>query len=143
MVDILARNLRIRSVTRAWLAGVVILLAIPLTVATRLTPKADGLGTHQQLGLPPCTVRLLWGVRCPACGMTTSWSHFVRGELASGLRASVAGTLLAVSACVGLTVAMIGVVSGRMPGRRWAVLAVWGMTGILLTAVAEWLVRIT
>jgi Protein of unknown function (DUF2752) len=52
--------------------------------------------THVQLGLPPCTFRLLTGLPCPSCGMTTSFALLVRGDLAASLRANWAGTLLAV-----------------------------------------------
>src|SRR5688572_23291029 len=68
-----------------------------LAVAGRLVPDRKGLGTHQQLGLPPCTIRQAFGMRCPACGMTTSWAHVVRGEWWSAMQCSVAGTLLALA----------------------------------------------
>ncbi|NBO19844.1 MAG: DUF2752 domain-containing protein, partial [Proteobacteria bacterium] len=42
-----------------------------------LTPDARGLGTHEQLGLPPCGFYLWYGLPCPSCGMTTSWPHFL------------------------------------------------------------------
>ena len=61
-----------------------------------LSPSPAGLGTHQQLGLPPCSARVLLGVPCPGCGMTTSFSHFVRGQWASSLKANAGGFVLAV-----------------------------------------------
>ena len=51
-----------------------------LAVAGSLQPSPAGLGTHEQLGLPSCTFRWLFGMRCPSCGMTTSWSHAMRGQ---------------------------------------------------------------
>ena len=45
-----------------------------LAVARWLEPAASGMGTHQQLGLPACTTVTLFNVRCPSCGMTTSWA---------------------------------------------------------------------
>ncbi|MBC8350948.1 MAG: DUF2752 domain-containing protein [Planctomycetes bacterium] len=71
-----------------------ILIGLLVTAAT-LRPSQHGFGTHQQLGLPPCTIQLLYSVRCPACGMTTSWAHATRGQLFAALRANVGGTLLA------------------------------------------------
>lgn len=65
-----------------------------LGTAFILRPSAEGYGTHQQLGLPPCTFIVLYGRRCPACGMTTAWSHLMRGQLPSALAANVGGTLL-------------------------------------------------
>lgn len=64
-----------------------------LATAAWLAPSPRGLGTHQQLGLPPCTFIQFAGIRCPACGMTTSWAHLVRGQLWSGMRANVGGVL--------------------------------------------------
>lgn len=72
----------------------------PLVVAGCLTPSPSGLGTHQQLGLPPCSFRWLFGLRCPACGMTTSWSHAARGHWPASVRANAGGALLAVAALV-------------------------------------------
>src|SRR5207247_577108 len=43
-----------------------------LGVARLVEPDLRGYGTHEQLGLPPCTFRLLTGIACPSCGMTTS-----------------------------------------------------------------------
>src|SRR5687768_15883893 len=43
-----------------------------LVVASMLQPDSRGMGTHEQLGMPPCTFLFLTGIRCPSCGMTTS-----------------------------------------------------------------------
>jgi len=51
--------------------------------------------THLQLGLPPCTFRLLTGVPCPSCGMTTSFALLMHGDFAASIRANWSGTLLA------------------------------------------------
>lgn len=64
--------------------------------ANRLEPDPRGFGTHQRLGLPPCTFQVLFHISCPSCGMTTSFSHFSRGEFASAWRANPAGLMLAV-----------------------------------------------
>ena len=68
-----------------------------LAVAAMLQPDPSGLGTHRQLGLPPCTFSLLFGVRCPTCGMTTAWSNVMHGRATAALQANVCGVLLALA----------------------------------------------
>jgi len=58
------------------------------------TPRT--MATHTQLGIPPCNFVVLTGKPCPACGMTTSFSLLVRGDVAASLRANWAGTIIAV-----------------------------------------------
>lgn len=56
--------------------------ALPLlTAGLLLTPSSQGMGTHQQLGLPPCTFLFLTNFPCPFCGMTTSWTHAAHGQV--------------------------------------------------------------
>jgi len=69
-------------------------------VAAWLEPESRGFGTHMQLGLPPCSFEPVFGLPCPSCGMTTSFSYFVRGQWLSALRANAAGLLLALSCAV-------------------------------------------
>jgi hypothetical protein len=66
-----------------------------LITARTLTPSPQGIGTHQQLGLPPCSMRIIFGIRCPGCGMTTSWSYFTRGEFRASLNTNFGGFLFA------------------------------------------------
>src|SRR5215831_8338528 len=51
------------------------LAAALLLIARLLRPSAEGVGTHQQLGLPPCAFLHFTGIPCPACGLTTSVAH--------------------------------------------------------------------
>jgi hypothetical protein len=53
------------------------------------------MGTHEQLGLPPCNFKTLAGVPCPSCGMTTSFALLIRADVWNSMRANFAGTLLA------------------------------------------------
>ena len=71
-----------------------------LITARCLTPSDVGIGTHQQLGLPPCGFVAMFGVPCPSCGMTTSWSHMTRGNIFSSFGANPGGALLAISGAV-------------------------------------------
>ncbi len=68
---------------------------IVLLVALKVSPSPTGSGTHQQLDLPACS----WmerGVPCPTCGMTTAFSHVVRGQLLSAFLVQPAGAVFAI-----------------------------------------------
>jgi hypothetical protein len=94
----LASPIRLAAKERWSLVLAALGLAAVLATAGWLSPDPRGFGTHQQLGLPPCTFKALFGVRCPACGMTTSWSNLIHGRIGLALRAHVVGTLLGASA---------------------------------------------
>src|SRR5215475_4395012 len=49
-----------------------------LLIARLLRPSVDGIGTHRQLGLPPCAFLHFTGIPCPSCGLTTSVAHAAR-----------------------------------------------------------------
>src|SRR5262249_51750842 len=59
--------------------------ALTLVIARLLHPSPRGLGTHEQLGLPPCPFLLLTGIPCPSCGLTTSFALAARLEFLSAL----------------------------------------------------------
>lgn len=46
-----------------------------------LTPADSMHGTHRQLGLPPCQTVALFGRPCPGCGLTTSWTMTLHGDV--------------------------------------------------------------
>ncbi len=124
--------------------GVGATLVALLTTAARLTPSSAGLGTHQQLGLPPCTVVDWFGIRCPSCGMTTSWAHMVRGQMVAALRANAGGAMLAIVAAICGPWLVGSGVRGRWLMKRPAeevVLAI-GLTIIVVTLV-QWTLRLS
>jgi hypothetical protein len=118
-------------------------LCAVLAVASWLPPDPRGRGTHEQLGLPPCTFLTVVGIRCPACGMTTAWANVMHGRPVDALRASASGTLLA-----GVAIACgIGAMALAIRGRWFA----WqpGDTAVATIAVAlativlvEWALRV-
>jgi hypothetical protein len=114
-----------------------------LFVSGRLTPDPQGLGTHHQLGLPQCSVRQYLGIRCPSCGMTTSWAHMVRGHVLGSVRANAGGALLAlVAATAGPWMLACGL-RGRWllrPPNEWVVLGI-GLAVILVTVI-DWIIRL-
>nr|WP_255712941.1 DUF2752 domain-containing protein [Rhodopirellula sp. JC740] len=117
-------------------------LAALLVTARVLEPAAGGLGTHQQLGLPPCSMRVLFGVRCPACGMTTSWSWLTRGDLMASAEASLSGMLLGLYALVVVVLGLRWAGSGRSPRSRVNWWLGFGVVSIGVVCATEWLVRL-
>lgn len=86
-----------------------------LVVAAILTPDERGIGTHQQLGLPPCMTESLLGIPCPFCGMTTAFSHMAHGEFAQAIIVQPAGALgFVMSAALALAL-FAAITTGRAP----------------------------
>lgn len=73
-----------------WFGGWVAITLIGLL----LSPDAHGHGTHQKLGLPPCPGVLFFDRPCPGCGLTTSWTALLHGDLAFAFRAHAMGPFL-------------------------------------------------
>ena len=128
---------------RAALLGTAAILIFGFSIALFLDPDPRGFGTHQQLGLPPCTFRLIFGYPCPGCGMTTCFAHFVRGHLIDAARASLSGALLA-TVCLLLIPWCLWSAYRR---QLWMVTDPVTVAGILAVALASlcvllWVVRI-
>ncbi|MBX3470630.1 MAG: DUF2752 domain-containing protein [Planctomycetes bacterium] len=122
--------------------GGVVVLALSLW----LRPDARGIGTHEQLGLPPCGfVEMLDGVPCPSCGFTTTFALAAHGRPAEAFRNQPFGFVLFCLTVLGVPVALGAAARGvslfevtdRWPwGRLFcAFLALW-----LLAWLYKWLV---
>jgi hypothetical protein len=113
-----------------------------LATARQLEPNSMGLGTHQQLGLPPCSMRLIFGIRCPGCGMTTSWAHFMQGEWLESLQTSVGGFLFAILALWIAFLAIRSLLTARLPTDRtqWQVAVT--AAAIFAISLVQWLERL-
>jgi len=115
-----------------------------LGTAAWLTPSPQGMGTHQQLGLPPCTIVQWYHIRCPSCGMTTSWARLLRGQIVAAFAANAGGALLALTALVCGPWLLASGLRGRWligPPREGLTLAV-GLVIVVVT-IAQWTVRIS
>jgi hypothetical protein len=108
-----------------WVRGTLVLLAVGLiavfATASRLNPYGpDGeplrMGTHRQIGLPPCTFYWMTGLPCPSCGMTTSFAFLAHGDVVNSVRANAAGTLLAAFLAVLLPWSLASAIRGRPLG---------------------------
>jgi hypothetical protein len=73
------------------------LLAV-LWIATEPDPR--GYGTHEQLGFAPCGLRERLGGPCPTCGVTTSASHLVHGDVALSWSVQPFGTIASLATVV-------------------------------------------
>lgn len=123
------------------LAGLVGLTLLQLAVW--LQPNPSGFGTHQQLGLPPCTFQFWFDIPCPSCGGTTAFAHFVRGQWGSALRANAASGLFAGLCVIGVPWSWASAWRRRYLGVRDIVLT---LVVILLTlsvvAGSQWVARL-
>jgi hypothetical protein len=125
------------------LAAGALLLGL-LATAAWLTPNPRGMGTHQQLGLPPCTIVAWYGVPCPSCGMTTAWAHLLRGQPIAAARANAGGALLGLLAAVCGPWLFGSGLTGRWligPPREGLTLAA-GLAIVVVT-LAQWTLRLS
>ncbi|MBN2308167.1 MAG: DUF2752 domain-containing protein [Candidatus Hydrogenedentes bacterium] len=107
---VLTAGQRVLAVAAA--LGVVLAIVIGSQL---LTPDPRGLGTHEQLGLPPCGTVRLFGIPCPFCGMTTAFVLAAQGHFAKAFVAQPAGLLLFVLGIVGAGACGLFGALGRWP----------------------------
>lgn len=108
-------------------------------LASTLRPDPRGFGTHQALGLPPCSIQMMFDIRCPSCGMTTSFAHFVRGEFLDSVRTNAGGFLLALVCAVQVPWCWWSAARWRLAGVESPALAlVWLGIGVSLVTVLQW-----
>lgn len=139
-----AQVLRLGTLERIVLSGIGGLLIGLLVTAARLPPHPQGMGTHQALGLPPCTLVSWYGIRCPSCGMTTAWAHLTKGHAWAAFRANAGGALLCLVALIFGPWALVSGAWGRWivpPPSEWIMLGF----GLVIVAVtfADWAVRLS
>lgn len=97
------------------------------------------MATHTQLGLPECNMVALTGKPCPSCGMTTSFSLLVHGDVGNSLKANWVGTLLAVFWLMLIPWGAVSAVRGRMVWVTNAELALTVAVGVTLALMlARW-----
>ncbi len=133
---------RTDSKTRIALLVVALIPLSLMSVASRLEPNPAGLGTHQQMGLPPCSFRVMLGIRCPGCGMTTSWAHFVRGQWLASMTVNLGGFLLALAGIATTGLFSRSAWMGRLPGIETQRLMTVVVVSITALTIADWLRRL-
>jgi len=134
----------LRRVERVALVVWAILLTAGFAMASSLEPDTRGFGTHQRLGLPPCTFRSLAGISCPSCGMTTSFSNFVRGNFVASASANATGLVLAVCCAIQIPWAIASACTGRAIGIHRPEVATATLLAVLAAlCLTEWILRLT
>ena len=84
-----------------------------LVTARLLTPAVTGVGTHEQLGLPPCGFLALTGWPCPACGLTTAFAHLAHFQPLASLSANPLGLPLFVATALFVPISLRALWSGQ------------------------------
>ena len=84
-----------------------------LVFSTLIPPAEEGYGTHEKLGLPPCTSMTLLGVPCPGCGVTTSVALASRGRFQDAFATQPFGLLVALLGALSIPWALWGMATGR------------------------------
>lgn len=124
---------------RILLGTACIAVLILLIIARSLEPAQRGYGTHQQLGLPACTSLVLWGIPCPACGMTTSWAWATRGKWTLAAEANAGGFLLLLIALAFVPTTCYWLAAGKnLPSDRTWLLLGMSLLGALAVATVQW-----
>ncbi len=112
-----------------------------LVLAALLKPSPEGFGTHtgHPLRLSSCGWLERTGIPCPACGMTTSFAWFVRGNVAASLYVQPMGCLLALLATCSIWGCGYIALTGRPIYRLlWAFPSKYYYVPLLCLAVAGW-----
>jgi hypothetical protein len=129
---------------RLLLVGWSLFLVAGFAVAYSVEPDPRGFGTHQRLGLPECSFKLIFDIPCPSCGMTTSFANFTRGRFADAARANIAGLLLAVVSLVMIPWCWAGAYRGRLWGVDQPDMALlWLLLVLAGVCLLQWGTRLT
>jgi len=106
-----------------WLRLFLVLLSLALSalliIAGNLQPNPRGYGTHLQLGFAECTFIVLWGIPCPMCGMTTSWSHLLHADLPSAFQSNPGGGLLGLTSMLAIPICLWRAWTGVPTTNNW------------------------
>ncbi len=128
---------------RLYAAGLTVAAVALLVIAARLGPDGRHMGTHRQLGLPPCGFLVMTSLPCPTCGMTTAFAYTVRGQFIEAIRSQAAGFVLALGTAALSVIALVATVTGRRPAINWYRIAPLRLVGVVTgLLVGAWALKI-
>lgn len=82
-------------------------------------------------------------MRCPSCGMTTSWSLTARGDWGAAARANPAGLLLFVQAlCTAPYWLWIGIRGFRFQSQAFAFGSLALLATAFFVAIVDWIAKV-
>ncbi len=130
-------------VHRGLLVGGAMAIFVLFAIAARLTPNPSGLGTHQQLGLPPCSFQFYLSLPCPTCGFTTTWALIMHGRLREAVQTNLGGAMLwLLAAFCGVWMLVSGLRGAWLIGRLNSTFFVVALSTIALTTFLIWIGRL-
>lgn len=104
-----------------------------LWVLICVVPDARGHGTHEALGMAPCSWPLDYGAPCPTCGVTTAAAHLVHLSPIKALVVQPFGAVLTGFSLVLAVIALLSLLRGRSFIGR---VASWPLPTLILGAAA-------
>ena len=138
-----------RGLSRQWhgllirVRGFMVLAACSmiLTMMAWLVPAKAEYGTHEQMGLPPCSFLERTGYPCPTCGLTTSVSAMVHGKFFLACKSHLVGVVVFLALIVLSVASAIEVFTGRGMLNRLGKIQ-WWLAGGLIGLFGGWIVKL-
>ena len=128
---------------RIFLGVISLLCLVLISIGLILKLDPSGLGTHTQLGLPPCEFLLSTGKPCITCGATTAFVLCAHGRIFEGFKTHPFGAFV-FFACIFIAFSCIkALVTGNSLLLKVAILP-WGSIIIFIIAFAllSWIYKL-
>ncbi len=96
------------------------------------------MGTHQNLGLPPCGMLEVTGLPCPTCGYTTATTLAVQGHIIEAFIVQPGGALFTLATAMAVLVSgwalLTGMSLSALGNLIWRPATIWMVGGIVMAA---------
>ncbi len=128
---------------RVFLVIIALLSAFLVFLGMILDPDPSGVGTHCQLGLPPCDFLIRTGKPCITCGATTAFSLAAHGRILSAFETQPLGATLFFICLLAIFLCVKSIVTGNSLFLRISLLP-WATIIILFIAFAllSWIYKL-